>query len=158
MASQTMSSNTSENRSSLQMCNGCGDHMEILTSHTKKNPNRKFWICRECNNFQWAEDRKPSEGKINLLADEVRKLALEIECLSVKFQLLHKELKHMRDREVQRQLLDDELRKREAPRSDFIKLIVIVVLCFLFKYCFKVVSICTMLLEKTCIVYFEHDM
>ena len=136
MASQTMSSNTSENRSSLQMCNGCGDPMEILTSHTQKNPNRKFWTCRGCNNFQWAEDHKPSEGKINLLADEVRKLALEIECLSVKFQLLHKELEHMRDREVQRRLLDDELRKREAPRSDFIKLIVIVVLCFLFKYYF----------------------
>ena len=118
------------------MCNGCGDQMELLISHTTKNPNIKFWICRGCTNFQWAEDRKSSEEKINLLVDEVRKLALEIECLSVKFQLLYKELEHMRDREVQRQLLDDELRKREARQYDFIKLIMIVVLCFLFKYCF----------------------
>lgn len=119
MASQTMSSNTSENRISSQMCNGCGDQMELLTSRTRKNPNRKFWICRGCNNFEWAEDCKPSEGKIDLLVDEVRKLALEIECLSVKFELLQ-----------------HELRKREAPRYDCIKLIMIVVLCFLFKYCF----------------------
>ena len=122
------------------MCNRCGNHMELLTSRTTKNPNRKFWICRGCKNFQWTEDRKPSEEKIDLLADEVRKLALEIECLSVKFQLLHKELEHMREREVQRRLLDDELRKREAPRYDFIKILMIVVLCFLLKYYFKVVS------------------
>ena len=110
--------------------------MELLTSRTTKNPNRKFWICRGCKNFQWAGDRKPTEEKIDLLADEITKLGLEIECLSVKFQLLHKELEHMREREVQRQLLDDELRKREAPRYDFIKILMIVVLCFLLKYYF----------------------
>ena len=131
-----MSFKLSENRSSLQMCNGCGNHMELLTSRTTKNLNRKFWICRGCKNFQWAEDRKPSKEKIDVLADEVRKLALEIECLSVKFQLVHKELEHMREREVQRRLLDDELRKREAPRYDFIKILMIVVLCFLLKYYF----------------------
>ena len=67
------------------MCNGCGDQMELLTSRTIKNLNRKFWICRGCNNFQWAEDRKPSEEKIDLLMEEVGKLALEIEYFSVKF-------------------------------------------------------------------------
>ena len=90
-----MSSNTSENQSSSLICNRCSDQMELLTSHTTKNLNRKFWFCRGCKNFQWAEDRKPSEEKIVLLVEEVRKLALEIECLSVKFQLLHKELEHM---------------------------------------------------------------
>ena len=80
-----MSSGTSENRNSLQICNICSDHMELLTSHTTKNPNYKFWMCRGCKNFQWTEDRKSSEDKIDLLMEEVRKLALEIECLSVKF-------------------------------------------------------------------------
>ena len=135
-----MSSELSENQSSLQMCNRCVNHMELLTSRTTKNPNCKFRICRGCKNFEWAEDRKPSEDKIDLLADEVRKLALEIKCLFVKFQLLQKELKHMREREVHRRLLDDELQKREASRYDFIKILMIVVLCFLLKYYFKVVS------------------
>lgn len=130
----TMSSSTSENRNLLQICNGCEDQMELLTLHITKNPNRKFWICRGCTKFQWAENRKPSEDKIDLLVEEVRKLALEIHCLSAKFQSLHKELEHMRECEVQRRFLDDELRRRQTPRYDFIKILVIVVLCFLFKY------------------------
>ena len=91
--------------------------MELLTSRTTKNPNRKFWLCKRCNNFQWAEDRKPSEEKIDFLVEEVRKLALEIECLSVKFKLLY----------------DDELRRRQTPKYDYIKILVIVVICYLFK-------------------------
>ena len=82
--------------------------MKLLTSRTTKNLHHKFWICRGCKNFQLAENCKPSEEKIDLLADEVRKLTLEIECLFVKFQSLHIELEHMQEREVQRQLLDDE--------------------------------------------------
>ena len=75
--------------------------MELLTSRTIKNLNYKFWICRGCKNFQWEEEKnKPSEKKIDLLMEEVRKLALEIKCLSDKFQLLHKELEHMRECEV----------------------------------------------------------
>ena len=91
--------------------------MELLTSRTTKNSNRKFWLCKGCNNFQCAEDRKPSEKKIDLLMEEVRKLALEIECLSVKFQLLY----------------DDELRMRQTPKYDYIKILVIGVICYLFK-------------------------
>ena len=64
--------------------------MELLTSHTTKNPNRKFWLYKGCKNFQWAKYRKPNEKKIDLLVEEVRKLALDIGCLFVKFQLFHK--------------------------------------------------------------------
>ncbi|KDO67836.1 hypothetical protein CISIN_1g041503mg [Citrus sinensis] len=89
-----MSSSTNESRNSLQVCNECGGQIELFTSHTTKNPNRKFWKCRVCKNFQWAEDRKFSNEKIDLLVEEVRKLTLEIERLSDKFRLLHKELEH----------------------------------------------------------------
>ena len=71
--------------------------MELLTSHTTKNSNRKFWLCKGCKNFQWAEDRKPSKEKTDLLVEEVRKLALDIKCLFVKFQLFHKQLEHMQE-------------------------------------------------------------
>ena len=83
----TMSSNTNETQNSLQICNDYGKQMELFTSRTIKNPNCKFWKCRRCKNFEWTKDRKSSEEKIDLLVDEVKKLALEIECLSVKFQL-----------------------------------------------------------------------
>lgn len=91
----TMSSSTNETRNSLQICNECGDQMELLTSRTTKNSNHKFWKCKGCKNFQWAEDCKSSEEKIDLLVKEVRKLTLGIECLSIKFKLSHKELENM---------------------------------------------------------------
>lgn len=40
---------------------------------------------RGCKNYEWTQDRKPSEEKINLLVEEVIKLSFEIECLSIKF-------------------------------------------------------------------------
>ena len=80
-----MSSSTNETRNSLQICNECGEQMELFTSCTTKNPNRKFWKYRGCKNFEWVEDRKSCKEKIDLLVEEVKKLALEIECLSVKF-------------------------------------------------------------------------
>ena len=55
MASQTMSSNTSENRILLQMCNGCGDQMEILKSQKKK----KIQIV----NFEFVEDVTTFSGQ-----------------------------------------------------------------------------------------------
>ena len=61
-----MSISTSEIRNSQQLCNRCGNYMELLMSHTTKNPNRKFWLCKRCNNFQWAEYRKPNEEKIDV--------------------------------------------------------------------------------------------
>ena len=107
--------------------------MELLTSCTTKNPNRKSWLSKGCKNFQWAEDRKPSEEKIDLLVEDVWKLALEIECLSVKFQLFHKQIEHIQECEMQRQLYDDELRRRHTPRYNYIKILVIVVICYIFK-------------------------
>lgn len=83
--------------------------MELLTLRTTKNSNHKFWLYKRCKNFQWAKDHKPSKEKIDLLVKEVRKLALEIECLSVKFQLFHKQIEHMQKCEMQRQLYDDKL-------------------------------------------------
>ena len=53
-----ISSSTNETQNSLQICNKYGDQMELLTSCTTKNPNRKFWKCRGCKNFQWTEDDK----------------------------------------------------------------------------------------------------
>ena len=37
--------------------------MELLTSHTIKNPNHKFLKGRGCKNFQWANDSKPANKK-----------------------------------------------------------------------------------------------
>lgn len=65
--------------------------------------------------------------------EEVKKSVLEFEYLSVKFQLLHKELEHMQECEVQMKLFYDELRMRQTPRYDFIRILVIVVLCFILK-------------------------
>lgn len=90
----TVSFNTNESQNSLHIYNEYGGQMELLTLHTIKNPNHKFRKYRVYKSFQWAEDRKFSNEKIDLLVKEVRKLTFEIECLSVKFQLLHKELKH----------------------------------------------------------------
>ena len=90
--------------------------MELFTSHTTKNSNRKFWKCRVYKNFQWAKDRKFSDEKIDLLVEEVRKLTLEIECLSDKFQMLHKELEHT------------QLRSKYGPSYYFIKMFMIIVL------------------------------
>ena len=131
-----MSSNRYETQNSLQICNKYSDQIELLMSRTSKNPNRKFWKCWGCKNFQWVKDHKFSEEKIDLLVEEVRKLTLEIECLSVKFQLLHKELEYMQQCEVQRQLFDDEIWRRQTLGYDFIRTFVIVVLRFIYMFYF----------------------
>ena len=56
--------------------------------------------------------------------EEVRKLILEIERLSIKFQLLHKELEHM------------QVRSKHGPSYYFIKMFMIIVLCFILKFYF----------------------
>ena len=76
--------------------------------------------------------------------EEVRKLALKIECLSVKFQLFYKELEHIQECETQRRLFDGELRRRQTPCYDFIRILVIILICFIFKNFFKVILICSM--------------
>ena len=47
----TMSSSTNETRNSLLIYNEYDEQMELLTSHTTKNPNHKFWKCKGCKNF-----------------------------------------------------------------------------------------------------------
>lgn len=98
----TMLSGTNKIRNSVQIYNECSEQIELLMSCITKNPDCKSQKCRGCKNFAWTQDRKPSEEKINLLVEEVIKLAFEIECLSIKYQLFHKELKHMQECKVQR--------------------------------------------------------
>ena len=119
----TMSSSTNETRNSLQICNECNEQIELFTSRTTKNPNYNFWKCRGCKKFEWEEDHKCSEEKIDLLVEEVKKLALEIEWLSVKFQLC----------KAQRGLFNDELRRRQTPCYDLIRIHIIILLCFIFE-------------------------
>lgn len=92
-----VSSSTSEIRKSLQIYNRCSNWMEILTSCTTKNPNNKLWFCKGCKNFQQAKDFKLSKEKIDFLGEEIRKLRLEVKCLSITFQLSPKELEQMQE-------------------------------------------------------------
>ncbi|KDO57159.1 hypothetical protein CISIN_1g039987mg [Citrus sinensis] len=102
-----MSFSTSDNRTQLKACEKCFNSSKVLrTSHTRENPNRKFWKCKGCGAFKWDDDRKSSEcndfrgmvdrnmseNKIDILLGEVCKLGHQMECYSLKFQLFEKEL------------------------------------------------------------------
>ncbi|KAK9190274.1 hypothetical protein WN943_018877 [Citrus x changshan-huyou] len=82
-------SSTSENRTRVKACEKCSNSNKVLRiSHTRENPNRKFWKCKGCGAFEWDDDRKSSEcndfggmedrsmneSKIDILLGKVRRL------------------------------------------------------------------------------------
>ena len=90
----------------IKTCEKCCNDKILRTSCTRENLNRKFWKCKgsgafewdddrkniESNEFRGVEDRNMSENKIDLLLGEVSKLGHQMECLSLKFELLEREL------------------------------------------------------------------
>ncbi|ESR57462.1 hypothetical protein CICLE_v10022826mg [Citrus x clementina] len=131
-----MSSSTSEIQTEVKACDKCCNNNKVLrTSRTKENPNRRFWKCKGCGAFEWDDDWKSSEcndfrgmedriinkNKIDMLLAEVRKLGHQIECLSLKFQLL-----------------EQELQRRQQPSflvTYVSQIMITVLICIIFKLC-----------------------
>ena len=114
-----VSSSTSEIQNSLQIYNKCSDWMKMLTSCTTKNPNNKLWLCKGCKNLQWAKDFKVSKKKIDFLVEEIRKLGLEVKCLSITFQLSPKELEQMQECKNKKVIIWRRTTKATYPRIWF---------------------------------------
>ena len=117
-----MSSSTSEIQTQLKACDKCCNNNKVLrTSRTKENPNSRFWKSSECTDFRGMEDRIINQNKIDMLLAEVRKLGHQIECLSLKFQLL-----------------EEELQRRQQPSvlvTYIPQIMITLLICIIFKLC-----------------------
>ena len=76
-----MSSGTSANSLEWRRCHKCPNgYQKLWTSTTAKNPNRKFWKCKDCLAFdwddddQWVENEKSHEPCNDILLGEIQKL------------------------------------------------------------------------------------
>ena len=73
-----MSSSTNAHSVERRRCRKCPNgYQKLWTSGTSRNPNRKFWKCKDCQAFdwydddQWAEDRKGNDSYNDILIGEI---------------------------------------------------------------------------------------
>ena len=117
-----MSSSTRANSKERRRCRKCpGGYQKLWTSSTSRNPNRKFWKCKDCLAFDWddddqgVEDQKSKQLNYAVLPTEIS-------------MLIRGELREIR------QLIRDELGNRELSfiQKYAAEIIIFFLLCIIF--------------------------